>query len=119
MENLAQLRGRLVGIKRHAAIAVIVLAVGFMPVEIFSTPKNFDTAASPAARRTPSTGQVLIVGGICNKKAKNGSQKALSFSELYDPETKQFSATGRLHESRAAQTATVLNDGHVLVAGGD
>jgi hypothetical protein len=57
-------------------------------------------------------GQVLIAGG----DGSNGSQ--LASAELYNPKTKTFSATGSMAHARDAATATLLNNGNVLVAGG-
>ena len=39
-------------------------------------------------------------------------------AELYDPASRSWTATGRLTVDRAEQTATLLPDGRVLVAGG-
>jgi len=59
------------------------------------------------------TGRVLIVGGI----ERNGVIEPSA--ELFDPATAQFTATGRpLRQHGWGVTATLLEDGRVLVAGG-
>ena len=65
-------------------------------------------------------GRTLIVGGI--GFSNNGGQPAamkFTTAELYDPATGQFSLTGSMGVGRADQTATLLDDGEVLIAGGD
>lgn len=59
-------------------------------------------------------GRVLVVGGI---DASDGFDN-LATAELYDPNTGRFTPTGSLGQGRAHQTATLLNDGRVLIAGG-
>jgi hypothetical protein len=61
----------------------------------------------------PLAGKVLIVGGCCDH---TGS--ALKTAELYDPETKKFTLTGSMATARMDATATVLDNGYVLIAGG-
>src|SRR5208282_3712039 len=62
-----------------------------------------------------SNGKVLITGG-----ATDASENALSSAELYDPVTGTFSAiTVGMTTARVSHTATLLQDGRVLVAGGD
>jgi hypothetical protein len=42
----------------------------------------------------------------------------LNTAEIYDPVTAQFQQTSSMHEKRSLHTATLLNDGKVLVAAG-
>ena len=60
------------------------------------------------------SGKVLITGG---DDVLNASIK-LASSELYDPVTQLFSMTGNLNIARNYHTATLLDNGLVLIAGG-
>jgi len=60
-------------------------------------------------------GKVLVVGGYY---ATNGGGAILSSAELYDPATGIWKATGSLETARYSQTAILLTNGKVLVAGG-
>jgi hypothetical protein len=65
-------------------------------------------------------GRVLFAGGT---QASDSDGKLvltrLATAELYDPATGTFSATGSMTRPRADHTATLLDTGEVLVAGGD
>ena len=61
-----------------------------------------------------SSGKVLVVGG-CNASSCN---TVTATSELYDPNSGTWTTTGSLSVARDFQTATLLSDGRVLVAGG-
>jgi hypothetical protein len=62
-------------------------------------------------------GRVLAVGGLSGPYG-GVSQAGVASAEIYDPATRGWTATGALHESRFAHSATLLGDGRVLVAGG-
>src|SRR5579884_1509254 len=64
-----------------------------------------------------NTGKVLITGGI-NVDAQ-GKQTSLSSTELYDPVTGVFAATGSMAAARAWHVAVLLPSGKVLVQGGN
>jgi len=66
-------------------------------------------------------GRVLVVGGNQGKLPDfpyNEMPKALDVIELYDPSTEHFTIAGHLKRARAGHSATLLEDGSVLIAGG-
>ena len=63
-----------------------------------------------------ANGEVLVVGGLGNS---NPQAPCLATAELYNPSTGQWSETGSIASARFLQGATLLQNGHVLVAGGD
>ena len=60
-------------------------------------------------------GTVLLAGGWLNGGPAN---EDLAGAELYDPLAGTFRATGGMATGRCSHTATLLNDGSVLIAGG-
>ena len=60
-------------------------------------------------------GLVLIAGGNLGSLLSG----LLDSVELYDSATATFTSTGSLKTARASHTATLLNSGKVLIAGGD
>ena len=69
-------------------------------------------------------GSVLITGGdvlhryLVSNYCINLSDASPGRAELYDPGNGMFSTTGNMVEQREHHTATLLNDGAVLIAGG-
>ena len=62
-----------------------------------------------------TNGQVLVAGG----STVNFNGVTVASAELYDPTTGNWTATGSMLQGRERHTATVLQNGQVLVAGGD
>ena len=91
--------------------------------EIYDPPSNTFTtvAATMTVPRISHVmtllngGKVLINGGATDAL---GSSTALITVELYDPASQTFAAAGNMASAREHQTASLLNDGTVLVVGG-
>lgn len=60
-------------------------------------------------------GKVLVTGG---EHAGLLDNQLLDRSELFDPDSRSWSATGRMSRQRSEHTATLLPSGKVLVVGG-
>ncbi|HTC47999.1 MAG TPA: kelch repeat-containing protein [Candidatus Aquilonibacter sp.] len=61
-----------------------------------------------------ANGDVLLAGGDDH----DGPDAAVASAEIFHSRTLRFEQTGSLHHPRRGNTATLLNDGRVLVAGG-
>lgn len=72
--------------------------------------RKFHTASVLATG--PNAGQVLVAGGY------DSGNNTLATAELYSSTTSFFSGPIAMTASRAYHTATVLNDGRVLITGG-
>ena len=63
--------------------------------------------------------QVLMIGGSTTASAVfGGLNVALDSVEVYNPATQQFSFFGTMAAPRQNHTATLLNDGRILITGG-
>jgi HYDIN/CFA65/VesB family protein/centrosomal CEP192-like protein/galactose oxidase-like protein len=88
-------------------------------VNTFAATGNLVT--SPRYQHTAtllSNGTVLITGGLTYSTTTPPTISTLASAELYDPTTLAFAATGNMTASRSAHTATLLNNGQVLISGG-
>lgn len=74
-----------------------------------------DTARQSQTATLLPDGLVLAAGGF---DCTDTTCATLATAELYDPTTGAWSLTGSLVSARALHTATLLPDGHVLLAGG-
>lgn len=90
----------------------------FLDTGSMSTPRALHTATRL------HNGKVLVTGGgfIGTSNGFGGCQYGPggqnASAELYDPVAGVFSPTGSMHEERCWASATLLQDGRVLVAGG-
>ncbi|HEV2522124.1 MAG TPA: kelch repeat-containing protein [Candidatus Acidoferrales bacterium] len=82
----------------------------------FAATGNMTTARNDQTALLLNNGEVLIAGG------NSGSGASTIYSataELYNPATASFILTGNMSVARAGHTATLLNNGMVLIAGGN
>ena len=82
----------------------------------FTFTGSLNTARTSHSSTLLNNGKVLIAGGW-NSNGDYITSDAAS-GELYDPTTGTFVSTGSLTTARDTHTATLLNDGTVLIAGG-
>jgi hypothetical protein len=83
-----------------------------------ATPTGNMTASRYSHAATLLTdGTVLITGGI-GFSDDSFFLGGLATAELYDSSSGKFTATGAMTTRRTGQTATLLNDGRVLISGG-
>ncbi len=81
----------------------------------FAATGNMTTARHDHTALLLNNGEVVIAGG------NSGSGASTTYSataELYNPATASFILTGNMSVARAGHTATLLNNGTVLIAGG-
>ncbi|HLL06776.1 MAG TPA: kelch repeat-containing protein [Myxococcaceae bacterium] len=91
--------------------------------DLFNPSTRSWTAAAPmklARRGHTSTllpnGKVLVTGGHYSTGPSNAAPS--NTAELFDPATNTWSSAGFMYGSRSGHTATVLQNGKVLVVGG-
>ncbi len=77
-----------------------------------TTPRSWHTAT------LLPDGKVLITGGRVTNATGSLAKPTLASAELYDPDSGTFTAIGNLTMARESHTATLLNNGTVLIAGG-
>lgn len=82
----------------------------------FSPTGGMTTARAEHSSTLLADGRVLVAGGLQTLIVGEGIPMASA--ELYDPRTGTFNRTGSMATARVSDTATLLADGRVLVAGG-
>ncbi len=80
----------------------------------FNPTGSMITARSEDTATLLPNGKVLIAGGF----DFSGGLVPLASAELYDPQTGTFSPTGKMDAARRGATATLLQNGKVLISGG-
>lgn len=93
-------------------------------VDIFNPADNTVTPGPPMTVKrwshtatTLADGRVLVTGGRTGSTAANGV--VLATAEIYDPATNTWTETASpMNVARRSHTATLMQDGRVLVAGG-
>jgi len=78
-----------------------------------------DSSTSLLGSSHQGASRILVVGGIDNTTDSHGTHHGLTSAEVYDQKTHSFISTGSMNEGRVGQAATLLEDGQVLVTGGD
>jgi hypothetical protein len=81
----------------------------------FTPTGSMTTSRSRPTATLLANGTVLIAGGFGSGTSQ---LPRLSSAELYDPGSGTFTATGSMAVGRVLHTATLLDDGRVLIAGG-
>jgi hypothetical protein len=106
----------IVGGDSQLATVIVGAAEIYDPVaNTFSATGSLNTATEFHAAALLSTGNVLIAAGYCGP---NCTPDAVSRTEIYNSSTKQFTYSTNLAIPREAPTGTVLNNGTVLIGGG-
>jgi hypothetical protein len=103
-----------------------ICTVGIASAELYdSATASFIATGSMTAPRYRHTatslqnGEVLVTGGFGSSiDCEDLGEPAQSSAELYNPSTGSFKATGSMVMARGGHTATLLQNGKVLIAGG-
>jgi N-acetylneuraminic acid mutarotase len=109
----------------HTFLFAFLLTIGLVTIctvpvlagtGAFNKTGSMNTARVGHSATLLANGKVLVAGGW------NGSELSPTFfasAELYDPVRGKWSFTGSMTVARVGQSAVLLQDGEVLVAGGD
>jgi Bacterial Ig-like domain (group 2)/Galactose oxidase, central domain/Kelch motif len=90
----------------------LTVTANFVPTGSMNTARFYHTATQL------NNADVLVVGGFANSSISGVGSGPLASAELYNPATASFAPTGSLNTARSEQTATLLSNGMVLIAGG-
>jgi len=103
--------------RASATATLTIVPSGFRPAANMTLPREAHTATLLA------DGRVLVTGGdpCFGYSFIHGPEDdpcPLQEAELFDPANGNFVSTGNMNAQRAVHTATLLNDGTVLIIGG-
>jgi|RhiMetdeSRZDD1v2_1073273.scaffolds.fasta_scaffold24267_5 hypothetical protein len=84
----------------------------------WSITANLNTARSSHTATLLPSGKVLVAGGFTGHGFCPCIDLVTASAELYDPVTAGWNVTENLNTARALHTATLLQNGKILVAGG-
>ncbi len=102
------------------ALIMVCAVRSRVPEALAQTPGTFAPTGFMKLARAQATatllpnGRVLVAGG----QYYNGSQYVTNAAELYNPASGSFQPTGNMTIPRYAHTATLLQNGKVLITGG-
>jgi N-acetylneuraminic acid mutarotase len=80
---------------------------------------SMKTARSSHTAALLRDGRVLVAGGEVGPGDSDTGAERTNSAEIYDPKSGTWARTGSMNRARAGHTALRLNDGRVLVLGGD
>ncbi|MBI5566906.1 MAG: hypothetical protein HY870_18555 [Chloroflexi bacterium] len=98
-----------------SANAVSTVEIYDPTTDTWITTGSLSSARWDHAAALLNDGRVLVAGGRADS---GGNFIPLASTEIYDPVTGIWTATGNLGTTRAFHTATLLSDGQVLAVGG-
>jgi hypothetical protein len=122
ISNASGSQGLATGISTGVAVITATLGAGTFAAQA-TLSVNYGAAGSLITARSGQTvtvlnnGLVLVTGGDGGLGGLSGGNP-LSSAELYNPATGTFTSTGNLTVPREFHTATLLNNGLVLIVGG-
>jgi Galactose oxidase, central domain len=96
-------------------MALFLVASLTVKAQVWSFTGSMQQARNYFTATLLNNGEVLVAGG--NYRG-TFVQYGLTSAELYNPANSTFSFTGSLNTGRSGHTATLLNNGKVLIAGG-
>ncbi|HUP70593.1 MAG TPA: kelch repeat-containing protein [Acidimicrobiales bacterium] len=97
---------------------VVAYDLGTVPPSAWRTEGPTVVARMAATATRLGDGRVLFAGGCVTANASDPCLLHTPIAELYQPDTGTWLPTGPLTGARAGHSATVLDDGQVLVVGG-
>ena len=83
-----------------------------------SPPSQADPGGTLITPRTSHTATLLADGRVLVSGGSDGDLLALAASEVYNPATNNWTATGHLNQGRRNHETVLLADGHALSTGG-